>query len=153
MPYHIEWLIPNQLLYTYNYGHMTVAETEDVLEQLFTMTMSPESIAIGLLVHVISDTSHVIQNDMGIQDYRRIFGDRKHEATHPGWTMTISTSAMERFMGSIALQFLGIRGRQVANIDDAINFLATSDETLPPADEIFKLYEVTDARIKSQITQ
>lgn len=153
MPYHMEWLVPNQVLYIYNYGHVTVTETEKMMEQSFAMSMSPEPQEAKLLVHVITDPTDVIKSEVGIQDIRRIFGQRKNEATHPGWAVTVANSAMDRFMGSIALQFMGIRGRQVASVADGINFLAKSDDTLPSVEELFKLYEVAHARIKRQIEQ
>ncbi len=123
------------------------------MEQSFAMSLSPESQESKLLVHVITDPTDVTKNEVGIQDIRRIFGQRKNEATHPGWTVTVANSAMDRFLGSIALQFMGIRGRQVASIADGIHFLAKSDDTLPSAEELLKLYEVAHAQIKSQIKQ
>lgn len=151
MPHQMEWLIPNQLIYIYTQGHMTVAETTEVLEKTFDMAMSPEAVEQGRLIHVISDTTDVTKNDMGIGDYRRIFAERKDEAERPGWTVTITPSSMERFFGSIALQFLGLRGRQVANIEDALKFLSTSDDSLPTYDELMAMYRETHVQMLNQM--
>lgn len=151
MPYQMEWLIPNHLLYIYNYGHITVAETEEMIDLSFEMSLSDEANAEGNLIHVLSDPSDVTKSDAGIQDIRRIFGAKKDQATRPGWSVSVTTSPMDRFFGSIAMQFLGIRGRQVASIEDGIKFLTNSDDMLPSYDELYAIYQETHERILSQL--
>lgn len=151
MPYIMDWIIPNQVLYIYNYGHVTVAGTEEMMNMSFEMALRDGVDSEGKLLHILTNSIDVTKTDVGIKDIRRIFGSKKDQATHPGWSVSITESPMDRFFGSIAMQFLGIRGRMVASVEDGIRFLSNSDDMLPSYDELMAMYLATHEQILSQI--
>ncbi|GEM_PF-2237946 len=152
MSYKIEWIIPNRILYLYSYGHSTVTDGEQMMQDAFNLVESSNK-SLNYLVHNIIDARHVTQNDMGVNDIRRIFSEQKGRATHPGWTVIITPSPIMRFFGSIALQFMGMRGRQVASVEESMKILIGSDDNLPTYTELMALYEKVYGQIQLEVSE
>lgn len=152
MPYKMEWIIPDRVLYMYTYGHTTVAESEELMDKSFEYIYASGEDS-SYLVHVISDSRHVTESDLGINDIRRIFGGQKGRATRPGWTIIITPSPVMRFFGSIALQFMGIRGRQVGTVEDALQILVDAEDDLPSYDELLQAFTQVYGEIQMQVSE
>jgi len=151
MPYKINWIIPNQILYIYSYGFTSLTDGENMIRESFELaekTLEDHE----FLVHVITDSRHVTKNDVNVNDMRRIFSEQKGRAQRPGWTMVVTPSPILRFLGSIALQFMDVRGRQVATVEDAIEFLVDSDDNLPSKEELLQAYQAVFGKMQMDIS-
>ena len=151
MPYKIDWIIPNQVLYIYSYGYTSLTDGENMIRESFELaekTLDNHE----FLVHVVTDSRHVTKSDVGVNDMRRIFSEQKGRAQRPGWSIVVTPSPIMRFLGAIALQFMDVRGRQVATVEDALEFLADSDENLPSKTDLLQAYEAVFGKMKMDIS-
>lgn len=134
MPYITEWLVPNRVIISHNYGITTAAEAKENLEAMAPMV--EEGIPF---IHYITDGTDVIRSDFSLKDLKSIFGNMEKN-TDMGWTCSINPSGIQRFFSALIFQFAGMRGRSFTSIDEALRFLADGDDTLPSYEELAELY-------------
>lgn len=88
---------------------------------------------------------------MGIRDYQRITSKYRDKARSPGWSIQLVGHPFIRFIASLVIQFLNIRGRQAKDIDDAFAFLIEKDDDLPSFDELKESYHNLRNKMQSNL--
>jgi hypothetical protein len=125
MPYTIDWLIPNEVIYTHYRGVTTVEELRDCLTEMqHFMDSSPRH-----LVHAISDVGDIIEA-VSLKDSLKVV---REVGQHPraGWTLSIrEKSAVVKMGSAIGSSIFQLRFRAFDTLEDAIKHLKVFDETL-----------------------
>ncbi|MGB1286882.1 MAG: hypothetical protein ACPG7F_10145 [Aggregatilineales bacterium] len=154
MPYKIHWLLEDRIIYVYLSGNVTTSEVESLLtETLDKADLSIANTPVPVLIHSIIDSTDIARSEISIGEIRRIFSANKERIIRPGWTLTVIPATILRFFGTLALQFLGVRGRQVAAVDEALKFLADVDDTLPSLQELAALHQKLHTEIGSSVNK
>lgn len=131
MPIEAKWLLPEQIIYLKTTGSTTIDDMNmmfDQINQLLDSTDQP-------LIHLLIDGSDAQIPKFSIQDIRSVFSDIPNTG-EIGWTIVVTPSSFLRFLGTLAMQFIKMRNRQVATIEDALRFLADNDERTPSYDKL-----------------
>ncbi|MEO0561642.1 MAG: hypothetical protein AAF125_05995 [Chloroflexota bacterium] len=140
MPMQHDWILQDRIIYTRAVGNFTKA---DMLE---VKAVSDEMIAAGKpLTHHIGDASHITKIDMGVQDMWDVMFAKVTPLPNRGWTISVTPSAVQRFLGSLMGRYGQLRQRNVATVDEALAFLADQDNTLPKHDTLLEAYKALDA--------
>jgi len=129
------WLVPGRVIYARCYGEFGIDDLQTLL------TPHAELIEQGTpLVHSVPDATNVEKMNFGINDLRDIFLNKVPPSQKRGWLISVTPSAIQRFMGSLAAQFSNIRQRQTSVIEEALTFLAGNDDSLPSYEEMMDAY-------------
>lgn len=144
MPYHIDWLHPQRIVYGYAYG----TYTDDNLSAYSYAILDWIESGTGT-VHVITDNNAIAQMKVSLAVAQRLL---RTVPTHPrtGWAITVSPNAFHRFMGSIAAQALRVqvRTQQSASVDEALRLIVKNDESLPDFETLFDAYQTLHTRLR-----
>ena len=151
MAYQIDWLMPGSIIYVYITDVMNVPETEEWMAKIYEMADELEQQS---LIHTIVDRLDVPNDkqEVGLGDWKRIFSSYRNQGS-PGWSITLANDAIQRFFGSLALQFLNIRGRQVKDIDEALDTLTQLDPELPPVAELKEAYNELRSKMRNNLVE
>jgi hypothetical protein len=125
MPYTIDWLIENEIIYT-RYSGVTTAE--ELRECLFKLKDLIES-SSRFHVHIISDVSSITVA-VPLKDSMRIV---REVGPHPrsGWSITLGEKAFIVKMGAaLAASIFRMRIKTFDTLDQAIEHLKLVDEML-----------------------
>lgn len=122
MPTEIYWKMPQRVVYVRNYGHMTVPDIRDSIEQMraYYETGTP-------LVHTILDVGDVTSYP-NLLELRH--GLNLERSSQQGWTIFVGAEGVARFICSVLAQLAGDRFRMFDTVDTAVTFLHEMDETL-----------------------
>ena len=133
MPGHVQWLIPNRVIYVKIAGDYQLETVKQVLAA--AKPMVDNGIAP---VHVVWDMTEITKMPT---DIREPISQLNHLRDHPngGWITMIANSVMIRFAGQIASRLLGANYRSVSTFDEAIQTLSRIDLTI--ADDLNHLPE------------
>ncbi|MEL6309037.1 MAG: hypothetical protein AAFQ52_12915, partial [Chloroflexota bacterium] len=85
----------------------------------------------GPLVHTISDTSAITQQNIDLKTAQKIMKSLKSQKI--GWSLYVSTDRVQIFFSSLAHQFGGIRFKPFSTIEDALDFLREANDQLDEA--------------------
>ena len=130
MPYSIEWLVPNRVMYVRQFGKITRDEMDRYLEESFTIRdQGNEANGInGPLVHTITDAREVEHTDIKLKDVDKMLRSMRKQRV--GWSIYVNSSPIERFLVSIAHQLMGVRYACFATLEEGLNFLAAQEDGL-----------------------
>ena len=126
MPVEVSWLVENRVIYSRCHGVLSVAEVKEASSQTTRMMNS------GIkFVHQIANATDIERLSFNLTDLMKSF--RGFPASpNMGWTLTVSPNAIHRFISSIVVQMGSSRQRVFNTLEEAIAFLQSIDETLPP---------------------
>lgn len=147
MPYLLEWIIPDVLLYERSYGLVT-------LEELQTMTHEIEAHAAqvpGRVLHMLLDATVADTSKLTLGNLAVLMRSMSKDNRTQGWVVTITPDMLQRLMGTVVSQIRGVRERQFKTIEEGLTFLASHSDNLPPYDELFALYEQAHGKVMQQI--
>jgi len=130
VPYHVDWLIENQIIYLYSWGIVTAEDFEAFSGKIVSLQADADG-----MVHTFVNSLNVDKVEAGIGDLKTIFGAMKPNRKH-GWTVSVSDSRLIRFFATLVSQFSNSRERHYETLEEAAEFLAESDDRLPSAKEI-----------------
>jgi len=118
--------VENRVIYVRSYGVVSVAEIQTASAQAGQMMDS------GIKhVHMIADSIDVEKVTFNLTDL--VKGLRGlPTSSNLGWSLNVSPNVMYRFMASIISQIVNSRQRVFNTLEEAITFLQSVDETLPP---------------------
>ena len=121
MPYHLDWLVKDDVLYAYVYGVYTIQDLEAMTHELNTVIEAGEP-----FIHTIIDVRPIIELNLNAIDVQRVM---KLVITHPnrGWTITVTSNQLHTFLGNMATQFASVRGRHFTSMEDALTFIAEQE--------------------------
>lgn len=132
MPYAVRWLVPDRVMLSIHYGVMDRDDMQNYITE--SMGMRDEVNARtgfgGALVHTITDARFLDKTEAQLKDVQGML--RSLRAQKVGWSVYVSPSAINRFLVSVAHQFVGVRHYICPTLEDAITFLTTNDDSLPP---------------------
>jgi hypothetical protein len=130
MPYSIEWLVPNRVMYIRHFGVLTREELSRYLEESFALRdQGNEANGIsGPLVHTITDARGLEKNEMKLKDVDKMLRTMRKQRV--GWSIYVNSSPVERFLVSIAHQLMGVRYACFATLEEGLNFLAVQEDSL-----------------------
>ncbi len=122
MAYKISWYEDKRIVSAVLEGEVTIDEIKIYAAEL--MTYLDDGIAP---VHLIIDFSKVKKFPTNVVPLRSIFSWK-----HPkiGWAATVGGPALLQAFSSIVMQVITARYRAFKTTDQALEFLATKDETL-----------------------
>lgn len=145
MAYITKWLIPYRVLFTYHYGVSTAAEVRQNMEEM------ADYVNEGIpFIHYIVDGTDVTKNDFSMNDLKSIFSASPSDG-RMGWTCSVTPSTLQRFFSAVIFKFAGARGRSCSTVEDALKFLAESDNTIPSYEEMVKAYHDLKVSLKATI--
>lgn len=125
VPYSVNWLIENEIVYVRYSGTITVEELRaSLLESMDYMERSPRA-----LVHSINDVGDVVE-PVSIKDSLAVV---RELGTHPraGWTFTIrEKSKMIRMSSGLGASVFKIRYRAFDTLDEALEYLKGFDSAI-----------------------
>jgi ribosomal protein L30/L7E len=132
MPYAVKWLIPDRVMLSIHYGVMDSADMHGYIAE--SMAIRDEANArspLGApLVHTITDARYLEKTEAQLKDVQGML--RSLRAQKVGWSVYVNPNPVNRFLVAIAHQFVGVRYYICPTVEDALNFLMTNDDTLPP---------------------
>jgi len=124
MPYSIEWYVPKRLILEKAFGDVTMEELLRFNAEV-TKLIADEGVTP---VHVIADLSKVGRYPSSLRD---ILGTmRQNNPEKMGWMVVVTENPMMRFVASIIFQIARLRLRMFPTMQQALAFLAETDETL-----------------------
>ncbi|MGB7340044.1 MAG: hypothetical protein WBC91_14205 [Phototrophicaceae bacterium] len=126
----VKWLIENHVMLS-QFSEMI--DSEQIIRYLDkSMAMRDEANEAngknGVLIHTITDTNGVTRQNLDLKTLRQIMKSLRQQRV--GWSLQVSTNAMDRFMSSMAHQFGGIRYQSFTTMDEAIDFLRKNEVLL-----------------------
>jgi hypothetical protein len=126
MPVEVSWLVENRVVYSRSFGILSVSQVHEAAAQSTQMMDTGTK-----FVHLIANATDVEKFSFSLADIARSF---RGFPTSPnmGWTLTVSSNTMHRFFASIVVQMGSSRQRVFNTLEEAIAFLQSVDETLPP---------------------
>lgn len=125
MPYTVNWLIPDEIIYAHYSGVVTAAELHECLVKMYTMIESSSR----HLVHMISNLGDIVE---GVPLLESIQIVRKVGA-HPrsGWTISLREESILMRMGaSIGTSIFRMRFTTTTTLERAYAHLRDVDTTL-----------------------
>lgn len=122
MPFEISWKIPQRVVYVRNYGHMTIPDIRDSIEQMRAHYEQGTS-----LVHTILDVGDVTSYPNLLELRHGLSLDR---SKNQGWTMFVGAEGIARFICSVLAQLAGDRFRMFETSEQALSFLIDMDQSL-----------------------
>jgi hypothetical protein len=125
MPFETRWLVANRVVYQSFYGDVTVEEFADSVREIRAFIESGVP-----LVHAIGDLTEVQKYPSLIQMSQ--VAQRSETLANAGWTVLLVTNPLLRFFGTVLAQFTVDRIGTVATLDEAMQFLSSRDQTIPP---------------------
>ena len=126
MPVEVSWLVENRVVYTRSFGVLSISQVHEAAAQSTGMMNT------GIKpVHLITNATDIERFTFNLPDIAKSF--RGFPASpNMGWTLTVSPHAMHRFFASIVVQMGSSRQRVFNTLEEAMAFLQSIDETLPP---------------------
>lgn len=131
MPYDVQWLVPDRVMYVRYIGVFTRDDLYAYLEKSLAMRdEANERLGVGgPLVHTLTDGRDMVKNEMELKDVQSSLRSLRHQKV--GWSVFVHESRLNRFIVSIAHQLVGVRHYICATMDEAVKFLRDNDDTLP----------------------
>jgi hypothetical protein len=132
MPYEVQWLVENRVIYQRLYGHLILEELREAGQRV-----SEHVLAGTPLVHMVSDFTHVDKFPMNLREVNSMLENPYPERF--GWMIGITSNTLIRFFGTVVPQLQGARIRMFTSPEEALAFLQSMDDSLPVLDtSIFK---------------
>lgn len=126
MAYDVTWLVDMRVIYFQPRGVVSMDKLREANDKIRALT--EEGIPF---VHVIADASKIEKINFNLNDLTKLF--RGMEAsTKLGWSVYISPKMLDRFFASVTTQMTTARHREFATLAEAIAFVQSVDDTLPP---------------------
>lgn len=130
MPYHVGFLIPDRILITYMTGTMTLDSFREIARKVFAAMDDANSNMIHAITVIEPDTEY----PKNLQDIIGVLKETRGGAAHPktSWVMTVTSSAIQRFVASLSTQlFVGrVRYGSAATMLEALEYLQSRDQSL-----------------------
>ncbi len=131
MPYMIDWLIPDRLIYIRQYG---ILLREELLEHVdVSMKMRDEANVRngegGYLISTITDGRDLQKNEVQLKDVQGMLKTLRQQRV--GWSLYVTPSRIDRFIVSVAHQMVGVRHAVFATMPEAFEFYEKVDESAP----------------------
>ena len=128
----VYWLVDGRVIVA---QYSDTLELQDVAEAVSQVIGLMDSDGQPPLVHVIFDASYRTALSSDVMNVKRVAAlteDLRHHRLL-GWFMVADSSPhpIMRFVGSVVSQLVMNRFRICASLDDCIQFLQMTDETLP----------------------
>lgn len=119
MPSIVEWYLEDHVLHVQVFGIVTV---DDVNKTDFEiLSYFDEQTNDSAFIHILLDTAQITE-DVGIKEWIKLKSPR-HERC--GWVVEYGTpDKTMAFVGTIAAKIIGIHYKQVATLQDALDFLS-----------------------------
>jgi|GEM_PF-1082538 hypothetical protein len=128
MPITITWIVPRRVLLTTLTGDI---EQQDILE--LTENIRARIAEGEKPVYHISDSRQLGKVAVSLAGFQKMLKSVSM-FSELAWTIDINTHALNKMLAAIASQFVGVRGRTVASLDDAIAFIKFIDPALQTAE-------------------
>ncbi len=130
MEYQLSWLIENRIILVKFVGVMDSKAMQAYLEESFAMRdQANEANGVnGPLVHTITDSLDVTGSKLGLSDIRSMMTQLRDQKV--GWSIFVSDKMIDRLFASIGHQFVGVRHREFATMEEGFEFLENNDPTL-----------------------
>lgn len=147
MPCAVTWLVPNRIMLSVYHGVVNGPEMLDYIATSMQMRdeANQQNGPLGDLVHTITDARLLKKTDLKLKDVQSVLRSLRMQKV--GWSVYVSPSQIDRFTVSIAHQMVGVRHYICPKMEDALQFLQTNDDRMPPV-----TLEQVDALV-SKITQ
>ncbi|MFN8373033.1 MAG: hypothetical protein U0694_09170 [Anaerolineae bacterium] len=124
MPFKVSWYIP-RVAWCYVWGTYTAEELKDSAAQ------GQELVRVGTpLVHDLIDMRHMIEYPKNLRDIIQLTPIFKEP--NLGWVVVLTDDKMVRFLSHAVTSISKVRLRTFTDPQEALDFLARMDETLPP---------------------
>ncbi|GAB5491161.1 MAG: hypothetical protein Phog2KO_13760 [Phototrophicaceae bacterium] len=135
----VKWLVENRILLAEFSEEIDSEQIIDYLDKSMAMrdTANEANAAAettgrnSALVHTITDGNGVTKQSVNLKTIREIMKSLRQQRI--GWSIYVSENQLDRFVSSMAHQFGGIRYRAFATMDEALEFLRS---TQPELEEI-----------------
>lgn len=125
MPYAVNWLIPNEIIYSHYSGIVTAAELHECLVRMYDMIeSSPRH-----LVHMISNLGDIVEGVPLLESIQIV----RNVGAHPraGWTISLREESILMRMGaSIGTSIFRMRFTTASTLDRAYAHLQDVDAAL-----------------------
>ncbi|MFN8530166.1 MAG: hypothetical protein U0670_16325 [Anaerolineae bacterium] len=136
MAYHVGFLIPDRILITYMTGTMTLDSFREISQKVFAAMDDANSTMIHAVTVIEPDTEY----PKNLQDIIGVLKETRGGAAHPktSWVMTVTSSAIQRFVASLSTQlFVGrVRYGSAPTMLEALEYLQSRDQSLAEFDMV-----------------
>ncbi len=130
MAYKTVWLVKDRVLLSTFSGIITQPELESFIAEVRS------EIAKGRpLVHHISDSLGLEKLELSIKTFRSLLSAYKMIG-ELGWQVDVNKNSLNKMLSGLGAQFVRIRARTFASMEEAVNFLKEIDPTL--ANEVWE---------------
>ena len=126
MPCEVLWLVENRVIYTRTYGVVSIGEIQQLMAQTKDMMDTGTK-----FVHLVANSADIERLTFNLTDLMKSFRGFP-SSPNRGWALSVSPNVMYRFFSSIAAQMSNSRHRVFSTMEEAIAFLQSVDEALPP---------------------
>jgi hypothetical protein len=145
MFYRVQWLVPNRIVYSYGRGVLTAEAIKE------GGILARDLIAAGKppVYHLI-DTLDIVSIPLNPLNF--LNGERR---LHPneGKVVIVTSNKLLRVIANVGIRMLNGHSRHFESVEDGLRFLSEADATLPPFDELLKLYQRVDESIPREAQQ
>lgn len=140
MFYSVQWLVSDRIVYSYGSG---VLSAEQVTKGGMT---AREMIATGHppVYHFINtlDVISIPLNPLSFLNNER--------SLHPneGFVVIITSNKLLRVIANVGIRMLNGNSKHFERVEDGLKFLCKLDPTLPPYEELLRLYQATSREVQ-----
>lgn len=127
MPVKAAWYIPDQVFYLELTGNITVHDLE-ILAQISAYLIETYR---GVMIHNVTDTSHIEKLSISLPDVIRTFKVFS-KSQLSGWVIFVGdVNKILHFIMSTLSQLLGYKFRVFKTLEEGLTFLNNADRSLP----------------------
>jgi len=120
MPFTLNWIVEDHLLFVDATGPVTVEETDAVINQTYQLMQN----AAGThMVHVITSIHTVSLADMPLA-YGKL---RPPKSERTGWVIITGEQKMVAFTTQLVVRLTNVQMRYMANVNEAVKFVSDRD--------------------------
>lgn len=125
MSYEVNWLVPDRIIEARYWGVLTV---DEIRQSNTAMDALINQVATDKPVHIIADLSLVETFPVTVS---AITGSRPKPPEAVEWIVLVHESRLLKFISGMVGQLMHLNNKVVATKQEALDFLAISDPTLP----------------------